>query len=121
MEKEKSLLYIRKYFFAFLTGFLNGSFGGGGGMVVVPLLQNMGLKRKESHATAIFVILPLCLLSILLRMFSVPFDWGKALPILLGGTIGGGIGSFLLSVLPEKIVLYLFVGVMIFAGVRMLL
>ena len=43
-----------------LTGFINGFFGGGGGMVCVPVLTGaLKLSQKQAHATAIFFILPL--------------------------------------------------------------
>ena len=42
-----------------LIGIINGFFGGGGGMIVVPLLtEKFGFSQKQAQATAIFVILP---------------------------------------------------------------
>ena len=50
-----------------LTGAVNGLFGGGGGMIAVPLLGKMlGYEDKEAHATAIFVIAPVCAASALI-------------------------------------------------------
>ena len=47
-----------------LTGAVNGLFGGGGGMVAVPLLKNMlGYDEKNAHATAILIIAPVCAVS----------------------------------------------------------
>ena len=43
------------------TGAANGLFGGGGGMIAVPLLRAQGLEEKRAHATAIAVILPVSL------------------------------------------------------------
>ena len=51
------------------TGAANGLFGGGGGMIAVPLLRAQGLEEKRAHATAIAVILPVSLLSFLLYAF----------------------------------------------------
>ena len=43
-------------------GAINGLFGAGGGMLAVPCLTYVwGLDEKSAHATAIAVILPLCL------------------------------------------------------------
>ena len=50
------------------AGFLNGLFGAGGGMVVVPMLQRDGLPPERSHATSIAVILPLSIASSLLSV-----------------------------------------------------
>ena len=46
------------------AGAVNGIFGGGGGMIVVPLLTSVGQKPPlVAHATAILVILPVSLAS----------------------------------------------------------
>ena len=87
------------------TGAANGLFGGGGGMIAVPLLRAQGLNEKKAHATAIAVILPVSLLS-----FSV------ALPVALGGFAGGFAGAKLLSFLPEKAVFYAFGALQVVAG-----
>ena len=42
------------------TGFINGIFGGGGGMIIVPILTFLlSKKNKIAHATAILIILPM--------------------------------------------------------------
>ena len=47
-----------------IVGFLNGFFGGGGGMFCVPMLQKFcGYKDKQAHATTLCVILPLSIVS----------------------------------------------------------
>jgi len=44
-----------------LAGIANGFFGGGGGMVLVPLLTaRCGLDQRRAFATSVAVILPLC-------------------------------------------------------------
>ena len=46
------------------AGLVNGFFGGGGGMVLVPLLtQKCGLEQRKAFATSVAIILPLCILS----------------------------------------------------------
>ena len=46
------------------VGAINGLFGGGGGMLVVPLFTVlMGLEEKRAHSSAILAILPLSLIS----------------------------------------------------------
>lgn len=94
------------------TGAANGLFGGGGGMIAVPLLRAQGLEEKRAHATAIAVILPVSLLSFLLYAFRGFFDFSVALPVALGGFAG----AKLLCVLPEKAVFYVFTGLQLIAG-----
>lgn len=101
------------------TGFLNGVFGGGGGMVVVPLLQTLGLREKEAHATAILIILPVSFAGAIGYLVSISAGWNVLIPCILGFTAGGLLGSKLLAFLPGKIVGYLFAALMLFAGIRM--
>ena len=66
-QKSKKLK-VRQIILALIAGvfvgFLSGFFGGGGGMIVVPILVFvMGLKERQAHATAIFTILPLTIVS----------------------------------------------------------
>lgn len=97
------------------TGAANGLFGGGGGMIAVPLLRARA-GRKAAHATAIAVILPVSLLSFLLYAFRGFFDFSVALPVAIGGFAGGFAGAKLLCVLPEKAVFYVFTGLQLIAG-----
>ena len=61
MKKVKKIYIV---LFGALIGVINGFFGGGGGMVVVPLLTKMfGLEQKKAQATALFIILPISLVS----------------------------------------------------------
>lgn len=124
-EAEKTKKLKKSSFLFFLggiIGIINGFFGGGGGMVCVPVLENiLKYPEKEAHATAISIIFPLSLLSAIVYVFN-----GKvqSLPLcLVGGgvIIGGIIGSFLLKILPPKVVAIVFSILMIFAGVRMII
>lgn len=104
-----------------LTGAVNGLFGGGGGMVVVPLLKNMlGYEEKHAHATAILVIAPICAASAVAYIVNGYFSAEVVIPAALGTALGGVLGAFLLNKLPEFIVNAVFIAVMFVAGVRML-
>ena len=47
-----------------LSGFGNGVFGGGGGMVLLPLLTRWGKQEpRRAFATCVAVILPMCCVS----------------------------------------------------------
>ena len=79
-----------------VAGIVNGLFGAGGGMVLVPLLIRFcKLEDKKAFASAISVILPLCLVSIVTYYFRDVFPIQKAFPYLVGGLIGGMIGGIL--------------------------
>lgn len=104
-----------------LVGIANGLFGGGGGMLAVPLLRANGLEPMKAHATAIAVIMPASVVSgavYLLYGFTPPF---VLLPVALGVIVGGAIGAKLLGILPERAVTLIFSVLMFAAGLRMAL
>lgn len=104
-----------------LTGAVNGLFGGGGGMVAVPLMKNMlGYTEKRAHATAILVIAPVCAISALTYIINGYFSAEIVIPAAIGSIAGGIVGAYLLEKFPVFIVNIIFVAVMFIAGVRML-
>lgn len=104
-----------------LTGAVNGVFGGGGGMVAVPLLKNLsGYNEKSAHATAILVIAPVCVASAIVYILKGFFRADVIIPAAIGTLAGGFVGAKLLGALPEFIVNIVFIAVMLAAGVRML-
>ena len=77
-----------------LAGFVNGFFGAGGGMVLVPLLRRWcGLEERRAFATCVAVILPLCVVSAAVYVLRRGVDLTLAAPYLLGGLIGGFLGG----------------------------
>lgn len=76
------------------AGLVNGLLGGGGGMVLVPLLrEKCGLEARQAFATSVAIILPLCALSSIIYLFRGSLSLSTALPYLLGGAIGGLVGG----------------------------
>lgn len=105
-----------------IAGFINGLFGGGGGMIVVPLLTYfLKLKSKNAHATAILIILPMSIVSGLLYASGKSLDLGLTIPTAIGVTVGGVLGAFALNKLSNKWVSVIFSIVMAVAGIKLLL
>ncbi len=103
------------------TGAANGLFGGGGGMIAVPVLEKAGtLGAHSAHATAIAVILPASIVSGIVYLFGGFIRLSVLLPVALGVAAGGFFGAKLLPVLPEKTVSLLFALFMLAAGLRMI-
>lgn len=72
------------------TGAVNGLFGAGGGMVLVPLLVGwVHLPQRRAMATSVAIILPLCAVSLVVYLINGTVDWSAAWPYLIGGAIGG--------------------------------
>ena len=92
MEKRRS--WLAPAAAGGLAGLANGFFGGGGGMVLVPLLTGRcGLDQRRAFATSVAIILPLCILSSAIYFFRGGLDLAAALPYLAGGLIGGWVGG----------------------------
>lgn len=105
-----------------LIGSVNGLFGGGGGMIAVPLLETaLGYEAKVAHATAIFIIAPVCAISAITYIVNGFADLSVIIPAALGNVAGGLLGAVFLDKLPKILINLVFVAVMAAAGIRMLI
>ena len=102
------------------VGAANGLFGGGGGMLAVPILEKAGLEERCAHATAIAVIAPASLVSGIVYLCSGLVEMPLFIPAALGVLLGGLLGAKLLRILPLGAISLLFEGVMLAAGLRLL-
>ena len=104
------------------AGFVNGFFGAGGGMVLVPLLiWLVGLPDKLAFSSAISIILPLCVVSLVIYGRHDMLPLSDALPYLLGGAGGGVLAGLWFQNVPAKW-LHLALGALILlGGVRLLI
>lgn len=72
------------------AGVINGLFGAGGGMILVPLLTLLtDLDDREVFPASVSIMLPMCLVSLAISSFSKGLPWQQALPYLIGSAIGG--------------------------------
>lgn len=103
----------------FGAGVINGLLGAGGGMVVVPLLSALGVRGK-SHATALMVIVPLSLVSVVLYLVQGRVTVMDALPWLPGSLLGAYLGSRLMPEISTGWLKLVFGGLMLWGGIRLL-
>ncbi len=83
------------------AGAVNGLFGAGGGMVLVPLLTMTGLEEEDVFPASVSIILPICLISLWLGSGgSLP--WSQSLPYLLGALAGGILAGLTGNKIPVK-------------------
>jgi len=102
-------------------GFINGFFGGGGGMILVPaLIKLLNYEQKQAHATSIAVILPITVASAIVYTVGQSFDGAALISSCIGVFLGGILGALLLKKLSNKWIGYIFCAVMVVAGVRIL-
>ena len=89
------VLRIKKYIGMILAGIgagaVNGLFGAGGGMVLVPLLSWLSpLEDREVFPASVCIILPICLVSLSLS-YRPGMVTGCTVLIYMAASAGGGI------------------------------
>ncbi len=105
-----------------LIGLVNGFFGGGGGMLCVPILEKvMNLESKKAHATTLCVILPLCIVSAIIYILNNDIDFVNLSWVTLGAVCGGVLGAIFLSKINSKILRAIFAIIMLVAGIKMVI
>jgi len=122
-SKRNTLVrYIKYIATGLVTGAANGLFGSGGGTIAVPaMVLLLGADEHKAHATAIFIILPLTIVSAFFYINGNFVDFGLTYKVVLGGLVGGYIGARLLAICPADLLRKIFAGFMIIAGLRMII
>lgn len=100
------------------VGALNGLLGAGGGMVMVPLLELLGVGGKKGHATSLAVIVPLSAVSAALYLWRGWFRVADGLPFLLPGLLGAVAGGLLMGKIQVKWLKIAFGLLLIWGGVK---
>ena len=73
---------------------VNGIFGTGGGMVLVPLLGLLKLPREQVFPTCVSIVLPFCIISLLVGGSLPLADAAGYLPgAVMGGLLAGRFGD----------------------------
>lgn len=91
-------------------------------MLVVPVLSFVAkLDERRAHATAIAVMLPLCIVSSAVYALKGSYDTSVFLPTVGGVLLGGIIGALLLKKINNNLLSFVFYGLMLFAGLKMII
>lgn len=110
----------KKIFAGGISGFFNGLFGSGGGVVAVMFLRNIIGDEKKAHASATLMILIMSIVSFGLYAFYGHVDWQTGIKLVPGGVIGALIGTFALKNIKNTKLKKLFGLVLAVSGVVML-
>lgn len=99
-----------------LAGAVNGLFGAGGGMVLVPLLTGLAkLDDEEVFSSSVSIILPICLVSLSYSLYHTAFDWATSVSYLIGSALGGLLAGLLGKRIPT-LWLHRLLGILILWG-----
>lgn len=118
---KKGKKFVLKLIVGAVCGAVNGFFGGGGGMLVVPMLAGiLDYEQKKAQASCIAVILPVSIASGAVYAFTKDIPWVSFIPACIGVAAGGAIGAWLLKKIKSKALGYAFCAVMVAAGLKTL-
>ena len=103
------------------AGSVNGLFGAGGGMVLVPLLDKLtDLEDREVFPASVSIIAPMCVITFGISFRPGQIPWDTAIPYLLGSCIGGVLAGWLGRKIPT-VWLHRILGILIlWGGIRYL-
>ena len=102
------------------AGAVNGLFGAGGGLVLVPMLgKKVGLSEQERFPASIAIIAPVCITSLLISgKWEISFT--ELLPYLLGSAIGGVASGIWGRKIPTVWLHRFLGGIILWGGIRFL-
>ena len=102
-------------------GLINGFFGSGGGIIAVQSLEQLEIREKNAHATSLFVIFPLSLISGIVYFMSgnISFD-ANTIFLLIGAGGGGLLGALLLGKVKTEWINMIFTILILASGIRMM-
>ena len=120
MRNQKT--WLRAGLTGAVAGAINGLFGAGGGMLLLPLLTRLtGLREHEAFACSVCTMLPLSVVSLIVYWLRGGQFLLESLPYLAGGALGGIAAGLLLRRL-SVVWLHRVLGVLIvWGGLRLLL
>ena len=85
------------------AGTVNGLFGAGGGMVLIPVLKKLtDLEDRQIFSISVAIILPICLITLGQVAIREALPWELALPYLIGSGAGGWLAARYGKQVPDK-------------------
>lgn len=121
MDKN-NIIRIKISLIGLLTGFINGLFGAGSGLLCVPALKEiMKIEEKKAHATTICAVFFASLVSVMIYLKNGNFDLMQALPYVVGGFLGAPLGAYFLGKIKIRCLNLLFALFLIYSALRMML
>lgn len=110
-------------FAGLIAGFIGGSLGVGGGIVIVPtLVFLLGFSQHHAQGTSLAVLLfPVGILAVINYSKSGYVNYKFAIILILAFIIGSYFGSVFSIHMPAQLLKKIFGGLMLIVGLRMIL
>ncbi len=103
------------------AGAINGIFGAGGGMVLIPLLTTFAvLEEKALFPASVCIMLPICCISLLIYGAHASLPFQAALPYLIGSIAGGILAGIIGSKIPTLWMHRALGAIILWGGIRYL-
>ena len=103
------------------AGVVNGIFGAGGGMILIPLLTLLtDMDENELFPSSISIMLPMCLVSLSISSLYQPLPWQQALPYLIGSAAGGIVAGIWGKYIPTVWLHRILGALILWGGIRYL-
>lgn len=109
------------YILGFFSGILNGLFGSGGGLIIIPMLKRKGIDTKKAHATSICIILPISIVSIFFYYINDHINILKSISYIPMGLLGAFVGSIIMKKISNDFLKKIFAIIVIFSSIRLLI
>ena len=110
---------IRAGIAGFSAGVLNGLFGAGGGMVLIPLLNKLtDIEENNLFSTSVAILLPICIVSLCFSEGWEMFVLSSALPYLFGSAIGGVLAGTVGQKIPSLLLHRVLGALILWGGIR---
>ena len=104
-----------------LAGIINGLFGAGAGLLLVPLITYAGkLKAKQAHATTLACVTMISISGLIVYIVNKVVDYKLLIFCVIGSLIGSLIGTKLLKGLKNNIIDLIFSCILVIAGIFMI-
>jgi len=105
-----------------VAGFVSGSMGVGGGVIIIPaLVFFLGITQHEAQGTSVAVLsIPVAIVAAINYYKSGYVNFKFAAIIVLTFVIGGYLGSKFAVNVPEKVLKPIFGGLMLLVGIKMI-
>lgn len=105
---------------AICAGTVTGILGAGGGMILAPLLSLIADEQHSAFSTSLLLMIPICAISLVIRLHAAPVPWPQAFIYLIGSGLGGIGAGFLGPRIPQKWLHRIFGMLVLWGGIRYL-